>query len=168
MTLPSKWVLRYIALAQLVATWSKDPSTKVACVLVDERRRVISTGYNGFPETVEDRPEWYADRTIKYPLVIHAEVNAIANATRAVAGSTAFLTHPPCDNCAKTLIAHGITEIHFVMPDPDLLSRWQSSLDAARFVAERSGISLVGWRLEADRAPNVESESVPYSWKRVG
>lgn len=162
--IPLHWGQRFIDLAITVASWSKDPSTKVGCVLVDGRRRVISMGYNGFPETCEDKPEWYADKAIKYPTVIHAEMNAVTNATAPVAGSVAFLTHPPCVDCAKLLIANRVREIHYVMPSPDLLSRWADSLKAAEELVGRCNPSdapapmftMFGWMLLPTQSADVK------------
>ena len=50
----TKWDLRFIGLAQHISTWSKDPSTKVGCVVVGEDREIRSTGFNGFPRGIDD------------------------------------------------------------------------------------------------------------------
>ncbi|NJK88105.1 MAG: CMP deaminase, partial [Myxococcales bacterium] len=77
-----KWDLRFIELAKHVASWSKDPSTQCGCVIVDSSRRILSTGYNGFPAGVTDVYERLHDREVKYRLVAHSEVNAICTAAR--------------------------------------------------------------------------------------
>ena len=66
-----KWDLRFIELAKLVSTWSKDPSTQTGAVIVDPNRRVVSVGYNGFPIGVDDDPERYANRDLKYKMIVH-------------------------------------------------------------------------------------------------
>ncbi len=48
----SKWADRFMSLAEHVATWSKDPSTQVGCVIVDKQNRVVSLGFNGFPRGI--------------------------------------------------------------------------------------------------------------------
>ena len=73
----SNWDLRFIGLAQHISTWSKDPSTKVGCVVVGEDREIRSTGFNGFPRGINDDEERLTDREKKYPLICHAEENAI-------------------------------------------------------------------------------------------
>lgn len=93
-----------------MAGWSKDPSTRVGAVIADGKH-VISVGFNGFPPTTEDKEEWLNDRQTKYSLVIHAEVNAILNAARAVKGSTIYVTLPPCSECAKFIAASGISRV---------------------------------------------------------
>mgnify|MGYP002128816433 CR=1 FL=1 len=79
----SKWDARFIALASLVASWSKDPSTQVGAVIVDQDKRIVSTGFNGFPQGVNDAP---VDREVKLLRTIHAEDNALLFARRNVAG----------------------------------------------------------------------------------
>jgi dCMP deaminase len=113
-----KWHKRFMDLAWHVARWSKDPSTQVGAVLVNENRIVIGIGYNGFPRGVEDTEERYADRPTKYALVVHAEMNAIANATEDLQGSTLYVTLAPCNECMKLVAQHGITTIVSPPRDP--------------------------------------------------
>ena len=77
-----KWDRRFLELAEHISTWSKDPSTKVGCVVVGEDREIRSTGFNGFPRGIEDDAERLEDREQKYPLICHAEENAIMHAAR--------------------------------------------------------------------------------------
>jgi hypothetical protein len=91
----SKWELRFLELAHHVATWSRDPSTKVGCVIVDQRNRVLGMGYNGFPRGVLDLPERYADRPTKLSLTVHSEPNAILNSSGELDGASLFCTLAP-------------------------------------------------------------------------
>ena len=53
-----KWDMRFLALAEHISEWSKDPSTQVGAVITHSRsKRVISLGFNGFPAGVEDTEE---------------------------------------------------------------------------------------------------------------
>lgn len=108
-------------LAKLVASWSKDGSTKVGAVIVDEQRRIVSTGYNGPPQGVKDE---YTDRTQKLRRTLHAETNALAFAQRNVRGCTIYVTHPPCSQCAAQIIQHGIRKVVFDLPTYNFLTRW--------------------------------------------
>lgn len=127
-----KWDERFLRAADEVATWSKDPSTKVGCVIVDpELQRRVGEGFNGFPRFMSDAPELYEDREIKYSRTIHAELNAVLFSKK-TEGCTAYVTHPPCTNCALVLIQSGINRVVCRAPSDDLLSRWRSSLDTAR------------------------------------
>ena len=90
-----KWDSRFLELAKHISEWSKDPSTKVGCVVVGEDREVRSTGFNGFPRGIEDDPTRLGDRDQKYPLICHAEENAIMHAARigvSLKGNTAYVT----------------------------------------------------------------------------
>lgn len=116
-TFDDKWNIRFMQQAQLVSTWSKDPSTKVGCIIVSPNRVVLSEGYNGFPQGIADTEERLYDRNLKYPRVVHAETNAIVNAGRNGAktdGGILFVTAPPCPNCAKMIVQAGIREILYI------------------------------------------------------
>lgn len=106
-----KWDLRFLALAEHIAQWSKDPRTKVGAVIVDDLNRIVSVGYNGFPRGVTDSPELYDAREMKLLRVVHAETNAILNANKSVSGCKLYLTLPPCHECAKVIIQSGITQV---------------------------------------------------------
>ena len=69
-----KWNSRFLTLAALVASWSKDPSTKTGAVIVRGDKTVASVGYNGFVQGADDDPAIYADRQRKYDLIIHCTV----------------------------------------------------------------------------------------------
>lgn len=126
-----KWDLRFLKAAEEVASWSKDPSTKVGCVIVDPEKQVrMGEGFNGFPRFMSDSKELYEDRDVKYSRTLHAELNAVLFAKK-TEGCTAYVTHPPCTNCALVLIQAGINRVVASRPSADLLSRWRSSLDAA-------------------------------------
>ena len=109
-----KWDLRFLELAKHISDWSKDPSTKVGCIIVGEDREIRSTGFNGFPRGIEDTDERLNDREQKYPLICHAEENAIMHAARigvSLKGCTAYVTWPPCNRCSRSLIQAGIKKI---------------------------------------------------------
>ena len=64
-----KWDNRFYDLAAYIADWSKDPSTKVGAVIVDPKnKRIVSTGFNGFPFGVEDTAERLENRDVKYEM----------------------------------------------------------------------------------------------------
>ncbi len=95
-----KWDSRFIELARLIASWSKDTSTRVGAVIVDEQRRIVGTGYNGFARGCADDPALYADRERKYRRVVHAAATcctatcAAVSALRAVRGDADPSGHP--------------------------------------------------------------------------
>lgn len=106
------WTRRFLGLARSVSLWSKDPSTRVGAVAVDDRsRRILETGYNGLPRGVEDRPERMV-RPEKYLWTSHAEANLVAHAARdRLAGSTVYVTHLCCASCARLLVNAAVAEV---------------------------------------------------------
>lgn len=137
-----KWEYRFLNVARLVATWSKDPSTQVGSVIVKERK-IISTGYNGFPPGADDSPELYADRTYKYANVIHAEPNALTNANGSVEGCDLFCTLSPCTICAAKIRDAGIARVFCPPTSEELKTRWGDSLKEAALIFSDAGIELI-------------------------
>ena len=136
-----KWDVRFLRLAHEVASWSKDPSTKVGCVLVKDKK-VVSLGYNGLPAGVEDSLERLSNREIKYEITVHAEVNAVTTAALhgvSTNGATAYVTFHPCSRCAAVLINAGISTVvvsaHTVDAD-----RWLDSFRLAASLLNEAGI----------------------------
>ena len=138
-----KWDIRFLEMAHLVSTWSKDPSTRVGCVLVDSQRIVRGLGYNGFPRGVCDHDERLSDRARKYHFVQHAEPNAITNASGNTAGCTAYVTHHPCAQCTGLLIQAGIRRIVTHAPEGGLLERFAESFEASREMIAEAGVETV-------------------------
>lgn len=95
-------------MAEHVASWSKDPSTKVGAVFAWPNRTVAALGYNGFPRGVGDLPGRLADRGTKYDLTVHAEANGILSAPRGVRGAHAYCPVPPCARCVVLLVQAGV------------------------------------------------------------
>lgn len=136
------WNSRFMNLSQEVSTWSKDPSTKVGCVLVDDRRRVVGLGYNGFPRGVEDTEERLNDRPTKYLMVQHAEVNAVLQCVGEARGSTAYVTHRPCATCTGVLIQAGISKIVTNRPSAGLIERFADSFAASDAMLSEAGVAI--------------------------
>ena len=138
----SKWDLRFIELARHISGWSKDPSTKVGCVVVGEDREIRSTGFNGFPRGINDDFERLSDRERKYPLICHAEENAIMHAARigiSLKGSTAYVTWPPCSRCARSLIQAGIREVVY-SSEQEIPERWLEDFKISNDMLEEAKV----------------------------
>lgn len=154
-----RWTRRFFALAEHIAQWSKDPSTQVGAVIVDELRRVIATGYNGFPRGVVDSADRYADRALKYPMIVHAEANAILTAVANVKGATLIATMPPCAECAKLIIQSGIRCVVAPKLSND---RWTDSTRHAMTMFSEAGVTMVELDLDVDsRSTAPARETVP-------
>ena len=102
------WDRRFMRVAEEVATWSKDPNTKVGAVIVNLGGKILAAGYNGFPRGVDDNPARYEDRDAKYAFVVHAELNAILNSADSLRDTILYVTLSPCRECAKAIIQAGI------------------------------------------------------------
>ena len=112
------WDKRFMKLAEHVASWSKDRSTKVGAVIVDSSTRtVLSLGYNGMVRGIDDDVEERHERPIKYQWAEHAERNAIYNARQILTGATMYSTFYPCSDCARGIIQSGITRLVAYEPD---------------------------------------------------
>jgi dCMP deaminase len=134
------WHQRFLDLAEHISSWSKDPSTQVGAVIVDDQRRIVSTGYNGFPRGVEDLDSRLQDRTIKYEMIVHGEINAILFANQSIYGCTLY-TWPfmPCSRCAAIVIQSGIRTV--VAPYNDN-PRWQTSFQLTEQMFREAGVRL--------------------------
>lgn len=108
------WDQKFFGLCDEIATWSKDPSTQLGCVIVGPDHEIRSIGYNGIPRGCKDNiPERY-ERPLKYRYFAHAEENAIANAARVgipLKGCVIYCQWPPCDHCIRMIIGAGIKEV---------------------------------------------------------
>ena len=140
----AKWDQRFLNLAEHISGWSKDPSTKVGCVVVGEDREIRSTGFNGFPRGIADDSERLSDRELKYPLICHAEENAIMHAARiglSLKGCTAYVTWPPCTRCARSLIQAGVIEV--VYPSgSEVPERWMSDFEMSTQMMNEAGLKI--------------------------
>lgn len=116
------WTTRWMDMVDLVASWSKDRSTKVGCVIIDDRQVILSSGWNGFPRGIDDTVESRHERPAKYKWTEHAERNAIYNAAAngiKLRGATMFIRWFPCSDCARAIIQSGIATLVCTEPNFD-------------------------------------------------
>ena len=112
------WDEYFMGVAKLSAKRSKDPNTQVGCCIVNQDKRIVAVGYNGMPMGCDDKDfPWNvregALNETKYAYVVHAELNAILNATSSLKGCTLYVTLYPCNECTKSILQSGIKEIVF-------------------------------------------------------
>ncbi|WP_338984592.1 dCMP deaminase family protein [Spiroplasma endosymbiont of Diplazon laetatorius] len=109
------WDTYFLAMVQLNAMRSKDPSTQVGCVIVNDLKQVVSTGYNGLPRGLDDNNyPWSREGELedtKYPYIVHAELNAILSSKDSVRGCEIYTSLFPCNECTKSIIQSGIKRI---------------------------------------------------------
>lgn len=134
---------KFLDLAKFHAElFSKDPSTKVAAIVIDENHNIVSIGYNGLPRKFKETEERWRKPT-KYNYVVHAEANAIATAARngvKLDGTSMVTTLFPCNECAKLIVQAGITKI-FTMKPKDT-SSWLQSFEHSKEMFEECGVSV--------------------------
>ena len=134
------WEEYFMGLAQLSALRSKDGNTKVGSCIVNGKNRIVGIGYNGFPNGCDDSEfPWGTEGDFterKYAYVVHAELNAILNATRALDGCRIYTSLFPCNECCKAIIQSGIVEVIYLS---DKYRDTPSSL-AARKMLDAAGV----------------------------
>lgn len=142
-----------MAIAQLSAKRSKDPSTQVGACVVNAKKRIIGIGYNGFPtgcsddELPWDREGDYLDT--KYPYVCHAEMNAITNSSAKadLDGASMYVSLFPCNECAKLIVQVGVKEVVY------LSDKYNSddNFIAARRIFDMAGVTCRQLKPSHDR-----------------
>jgi len=148
----NKWDQRFMQLAIMVATWSKDPSSKTSTIIVTPDHRIVSVGFNGLPKGIQDSRDILHDREKKYAKIIHAEINAILFAQQDLTGCIAYmLPMSPCEQCASLLIQASISEIHHPAHiAPDKVERWGASLQSAYNDLQNAGVKMVSHTIPED------------------
>jgi dCMP deaminase len=135
-----EWAL---GMALQVSKLSKDPSTQVGAVIFDDKRRLVSAGYNGFARGVNDKSSRLNDRETKYRLTLHAEKNAIVFATGPLDGCTMVVTHPCCAQCAALVIQAGIKRVMWPKPNPEFKERWANDMALSLLQFGEAGVEVV-------------------------
>ena len=141
----TEWDQYFIDMVTLVASKSRDPSTKCGAVIVSDDNAVLSTGYNGFPRGVEYKSE-RLQRPLKYEFIEHGERNAILNAARhgiGLLGTKMYLNFRPecCVDCTKAVIQSGITEVIGPnIPFPGSPDKWK--LGTNIIMMQEAGVQL--------------------------
>lgn len=142
----SIWGKRYMSLASEVSTWSKDPNTKVGAVVVGNKGQILSQGYNGFPRGIKDTPKRLNDRETKLKLVVHAEMNAIFNASysgTSLDGSTLYVHGLPiCSDCAKGIIQVGIKKVVVSKNCIEKRPHWNESWKLSMQIFKEAGVAV--------------------------
>lgn len=140
-----KWHKRFISIAELIATWSKDPSSQVGSIIVKDRI-ILSTGYNGFPRGIADNGRLKSFG--KNKLMIHAEKNAIYNCNSSLVGATMYSTHSPCCDCALAIIQVRVEVVvvrknYGLCGNSDFSIKWKESLKDSEMLFKEAGIQII-------------------------
>jgi dCMP deaminase len=145
-----KWHNRYFKIAAEIATWSKDPSTKIGAVCVGSSGQILSQGYNGFPRGIDDLPARLNDRETKYSFTIHAEMNCIYNASLSgisLNDSTLYVYGLPiCHECAKGVVQSGIKKIYCTY-DASISHKWADSWLMSKTLFTEAGVQFQAFNI---------------------
>lgn len=134
------WEEYFMGIAILSALRSKDPSTQVGACIANDDNKVVSIGYNGMPQGLnDDQMPWGHGEGLesKYLYVCHAEFNAILNSQISnLKGTKIYVTLFPCNECAKAIIQTGIKEVIY------LDNKYENSIEsqASRKMFDMAGI----------------------------
>lgn len=145
-----KWNKYFLQIMDAVAMGSKDPATKVACVISGPDHEIRATGYNGLPRGCKES-EARNERPEKYYWYEHAERNAIYNACRhgaALHGCTAYVSGLSCCDCTRALIQVGIARIYVRVIEGEHGVRWADHYSRSAQMLKESGIPI--YRLNED------------------
>ncbi|MBD3316346.1 MAG: cytidine deaminase [Chitinivibrionales bacterium] len=143
------WDEYFMGIALMSALRSKDPNTQVGACIVNESRKIVGVGYNGFPiGCSDDRLPWAREGDFletKYPYVCHAELNAVLNSSTNLAGCTIYVALFPCNECAKVIIQAGLKEVVYLS---DKYAQ-TGSVRASKIMFDQTGVRYR--RLEVSR-----------------
>lgn len=132
------WDEFFMFSAKIASERSKDPNTNVGSVIVNNDKRIISSGYNGFFKGLSDDSGLWgknnSDSTLdKYHYVVHSEMNSILSSKQDCTGFTMYCTHMPCTECAKIIVQSGIKTIVYA-------NNWGSESEISDFILNEGGV----------------------------
>ena len=141
----SSWDIKFMQLAETVASWSKDRSRKIgACIVDNNKNHVLALGYNGLPRGIADEVEARHQRPAKYLWAEHAERNAIFDAARrgaALEGGILYSVLFPCAHCARAISQVEISRV--VSPEPNWEDpTYKEEFEVSRVIFEEKGIQV--------------------------
>jgi dCMP deaminase len=137
------WNRYFMGVAELSSQRSKDPKTQVGCCIVDSHtNHILSIGYNGLPYGFNDDEFSWEDSDdfveSKHSYIVHAEANAILNATQNLEGSDVYVTMFPCNECAKLLSQSKVKKVYY--KEDKYLHKDEGK--AAKIIFEKAGIEI--------------------------
>jgi len=142
----NSWNIRYLELAKHISEWSKDPNTKIGAVAIGSKGQILSTGYNGFPRGIKDTPKRLNDRELKLSLVVHAEMNAIYNASYSGISLDGAILYvwglPVCSDCAKGIIQAGISKVVVSQSCLEKRPHWNESWKKSVAMFKEAGVNV--------------------------
>lgn len=166
-----KWHKRFLANAEMTASWSKYPGLNVGCVIVDDDKNQLSGGFNGFPRGITDDGRLKV-RDTAIRMVVHAEANAIATAARnghSLKGGNLYCTHRPCPQCASLIIQSGIKRVVTIWGQNEISNSgtdWRPEFDFGTEMLMEAGVEVYQVDRESDQIYRPEYTSMkPTRWR---
>jgi dCMP deaminase len=147
-----RWDAFFMEMAYLVASKSKDRSTKVGAVAVGEGHTMLSMGYNGFVRFCDDEDEARHARPEKYHWTAHAELNVICNAARSgtkLLDAVMYTTSHPCTECARAIVQAGFKEVIIPSKEDDPFwengrwGEWEENFKKAREILLAAQVRII-------------------------
>lgn len=147
----TKWDARFLLMAEMVASWSKDPSTQCGSVLVRPDRTVAATGFNGQPRGVDDSPAVLGNRHRKLLRTIHAEANTLRSCREDKRGYRLYVWQPcrigpSCGPCAAEATQAGISAVIFAPEESSFDDRWRDSYLEGMELYRETGTTIVRYK----------------------
>ncbi len=141
----TSWERKFYEACKFYASWSKDPTTKVGCIIVSDDNSILVQGYNGVCRGVDDKEE-RNERPIKYKFYEHAERNAIFSAARngiTLKGLSIYSLFFPCPECTRAIIQSGLKKL-FVFKDStnSYYDRYDQDLKISKVMLDEAGVYL--------------------------
>ena len=141
------WDEYFMGVSKLSGMRSKDPNTQVGACIVSDDNKILSMGYNGFPNGCSDDVfPWDRegeDIDTKYPYVTHSELNAILNYRGgSLEGTKLYVSLFPCNECAKAIIQAGIKTVVY---DSDKYNNTPMNI-AAKRLFDAAGIRYYAYK----------------------
>ena len=133
----------YMNLAKAVSDGSKCERAKVGAVIVSPDGVIVSTGFNGQPKGMPNKCE---ENDTTLPTTLHAELNAILNSIKTLKNATIYVTHFPCNECAKAIVQTGIKKVIFYSDKHKDLD----STKASKIIFENAGVEIVNLKIHRD------------------
>lgn len=138
------WDEYFMGVAHLSGMRSKDPHTQVGACIVSDDNKILSMGYNGFPNGCsDDEFPWERDGEdydTKYFYVTHSELNAILNYRGgSLEGTKLYVSLFPCNECAKAIIQAGIKTVVY---DSDKYDRTPANR-ASKRMFDAAGVTYI-------------------------
>ena len=144
------WDECFMGIAKILSLRSKYPSSQVGACIVSQDHRILSVGYNGTPNSIDDKDiNWSSENDdimeIKNTWVVHAELNAILNFrgnTKDLEGSSIYVTFIPCIDCVKAIAQVGIKTVYY----EELRKKFMNSLS----ILDKCGIEAIHLKKRKD------------------